>query len=217
MALLPLGKHRFQAAISGRVLDAETAAPVSGVRVQITSMPAAFQATLGTLAEQHGAGWAAAKRRPDVARSELDGVFRFGDLPDGAYTLAFALPGGDARYGTATASVTVSHDGGGAVTTPFVAVALPPTAVTGLIQREVDDGGGGPPTTAPLRLALVRVRGLGATAYSGETGMFYLTGADPGPHTLEISAPGYAPVAIAVAVQKGTVVTAPTVTLIPAA
>lgn len=216
MALVQLGKHRFRAAITGRILDAVTTEPVPGARVQITSMPAAFQAILGVLQVQHGSAWSSMTRRPDLASSGLDGMFLFGDLPDGAYTLAITLPGGDARYGATTAGVTVSHAPDGAVTTPFVAATLPPTAVQGTILRQVPDQGNQPPTTAPLRLALVRVRGLDVAAYSGSTGVYYLTGADPGAHTLQISAPGYAPATTTATVQKGVVVTPPTITLIPA-
>lgn len=215
MTPVALGTLRFQAAIAGRVLDAQSLKPAAGIRVQITAMPAAFQAILDALALQHGASWSA-ERRPDVARSELDGVFHFGDLPNGDYELTLTLPGGDARYGTATAIVTVSHAADGTVTTPFLSVSIPPTAVTGTILRLVPPQGNQQPTTAPLRMARVRVRGTGEATYSSAAGTYYLTGADPGPQMLELSAPGYVPASIAVAIQRGVVVAAPAVTLNPA-
>ncbi len=216
MAFFIAPKGRYQAAIAGRVLDARTQAVVPGVTASITAMPAKFQTILNSRATQFGAAWEAMTARPDLAITASDGVFHFGDLPDGQYTLSFSIPRGDARYGAATATVTVSHATDGTVTTGFVTVNLPPTGAQGQILLYVPPPAANKPsTTAPLPMARVYVRGSNKSAFSDANGQFYLTGADPGQRVLMVSAPGYAPASTTVMIQKGVVTTATTVTLVP--
>lgn len=183
---LPLPTALHQAAVTGKVVDARTQAPVSGVSVTITAMPAAFTQVLALRALAAGAGWEGLGRRPDRTRTASDGCFRFVDLPDGAYTLSFAIPHGERRYGTTTQAFTVARD---ATTTliplAVASIALPPTGAVGLITDSASPAN-------PLPMAHVRVQGSGERAYADANGNFYLTGVFPGPCTLEITAPGFA-------------------------
>ncbi|APR88489.1 hypothetical protein A7982_13838 [Minicystis rosea] len=212
MAYSTLPKRRYQAAIAGRVLDARSQAVVPGVTISITAMPAAFQSQLENVVARYGAAWASMTERADRTTSASDGVFHFGDLPDGQYTLSFSIPHGDARYGTTTTAVTVSHDAEGTVTTGLITVNLPPTGVEGQILLDATASGS---STTPLAMARVYVRGSGQSAYSNAGGKFYVTGADPGPQVLMVSAPGYASASTTVTIETGVVTSAPTVTLIP--
>jgi len=216
MSFVVLGQGRFQAAIAGIVRDAVTLVTVPRAQVQITTMPAAFQKILGALALEAGPGWGAMTERVDLTHTAPDGSFRFGDVPSGQYTLTISIPGGDRLYGTAAYTVTVTHAADGTVTPTIAAISLPPTAVRGQVQMYVPPAGGKPSPTAPLPMARVRVRQSGERAYSNQTGQFYLTGAEPGLRTVEVTAPGYLPGSVNVSIQKGVVVIAATVTLYPA-
>lgn len=83
MAFSITPKGRYQAALAGRVLDARTQAVVPGVTASITAMPAAFQTILNSLATRYGSAWAGMTARADRAITASDGVFHFGDLPNG--------------------------------------------------------------------------------------------------------------------------------------
>jgi hypothetical protein len=216
MSFLILGQNRYQAAIAGIVRDAVTLVAVPGAQVQITAMPAAFQKILSALALQAGPGWSALTRRADLTQTTKDGSFSFGDVPSGQYTLTITGPGGGRFYGNATYTVTVTHATDGTVTPTIATIPLPPTAVRGQVQLYVPAASSKPATTLPLPMARVRVRQSGERAHANQTGQFYLTGAEPGLRTLEITAPGYLAGSVNVSIQTGVVAIATTVSLFPA-
>ncbi|MFT3767536.1 MAG: carboxypeptidase regulatory-like domain-containing protein [Minicystis sp.] len=208
-----LDSIRLRTAITGKVIDAETQAPIPGARVSLSGPPA-FQAILDVLAVQYGDAWAGMTARPDRAISVDDGFFQFGDVPDGAYTLTLDYPRSVDRYGTQTATTTVTHAPDGSVTPTPILVALPPTAVKGTILRSFPLASPAKPP-APLQMARVRVRGSGQEAYTDGLGNYYLTGVDPGQHVLAITSPGLAAASATVTVTRGVVTLLSTVTLSP--
>ena len=78
---------RRQVAIGGRVVD-ENNNPVAETQVTITSMPGGFKRQLEGAVRQAGAGWDDLEERLDRARSRLDGIYFFLDLPGGKYSVA---------------------------------------------------------------------------------------------------------------------------------
>lgn len=183
--------HR--AALVGRAIDQRAQTPLAGVTVMITSGPDAWNARLTTLLQgQPGA----------TLNSQLtdgDGVFRWIDLPPGAYTLSAAISG--TRYAAATASVTLT-----ATTVATTQLALPPTAVTGVIQA------GSP--AAPLGQARVRFADSDDATYSASDGSFTLSPVEAGTsRPLEITAQNYVLANQPVTLSQGQTTTAPTITL----
>ena len=185
---------RHRVAIAGRVADAVTGEPVPGAAVRLDIAPAAVRRAVAAA----DLVTPAPGRRPDRAVSDADGRFLLMDLPAGSYRLAVDPPGGDGRYGAATASVRVAAGG------PAKAeVALPPTALAVTVRGP--DG--------PVAGARVRVRGSGLGATTGADGTCTLAGLQPGPHVAAVEARGLAPATQAVTVARAGATARATVTL----
>jgi len=183
--------HR--AAIVGRAIDQRAQTPLPGVEVVITSGPAAWTARLAALHQGHP------DARPDRMISDGNGFFRWLDLPAGSYALRAALPG--TRYGVATGTLDVVASG-----PVSAALALPPTAVTGLIK------GGAP--AQPLAQARVRFADSDDTTYSAADGSFTLSPVEAGSNrVLEVSAQNHVTATQTVTLSQGQTVTAATITL----
>ena len=82
---------RRQVAIGGRVVN-ENNTPVAGAQITIKSMPDGFKRQLEGAVSEAGAGWVDQEERQDRARSRLDGIYFFLDLPEGSYTLSAIDP-----------------------------------------------------------------------------------------------------------------------------
>lgn len=191
-----------QLSLAGKVVDAHTGRALEGVRVTLTAMPPAFARWLEVRALQHGSAWAALAERPDRTRTAPDGGFHFSDLPGGAYTVSFELPGAPHRYGTVLRDFTAPA--------PIAQVELPPTAVQGLVRGLVQ----GSPTALPL--ARVRVRGSGESTWCDAQGRFYLTGVELGVRELRVTANGFQPATASVQVTAGCATEVPPLVLQPA-
>ena len=178
----PWEESRLRVAVSGRVADDATGRPVAGARVEAVEFPAAFRDLLAFRARAHGAGWDALPARPDRVRTAADGTFSMTGLPDGRYVLRASVPAEGSRRGVARATVRVT-DGRAEGPATF---ALPRTTV----QGRVTDAGG-----EPVAMAEVRLRGSGERAWTGADGRYVLAGVEAGERTVEVLAPGRAPLA----------------------
>ena len=174
---------RHQVAVTGKVTDLRTRAPLAGVRVEITVAPAAFTVWLAAYARQYGDRWAALAERPDRTTTAADGRYRFLDLPDGQYTFSASLPAAGSRYGAAQAQVTVTRDGQGRIALAAADMSLPPTTLRGQVTGQ---GAGA------LVLAEVRVQGSGERAFTDAQGRYLLAGLETGARHLAVSARGFA-------------------------
>lgn len=96
---------RRQVAIGGRVVN-ENNNPVAGAQITIKSMPDGFKRQLEGAISEAGAGWLDQEERQDRARSRLDGIYFFLDLPKGSYTLGAVDPQ-TGQQGEKRASVTM--------------------------------------------------------------------------------------------------------------
>lgn len=173
---------RHAVAITGRVIDGQTARPIGGAQVAITNGPAVFMTWLAARAKQYGAQWPSMKERPDLTRAAADGHFHFMDLPDGQYTLTVSLPGVVTRYGTAQKLVTVSRDAQGHIIIATAEIALPPTTLKGQIAGQGNN---------PVAMAEVRVKGSGERGFSNDQGQYVLVALEAGERTVRVSARGY--------------------------
>lgn len=117
MAALQWEIRRHQAAIAGRVVDAETGKAMSGARVMATAGPLSWE-----------------------SRSGDDGHFHFLDLSDGSYGVAASYPPGGSRYGSAQVNAVVSRDGTGRIQMATADLSLPATTVRGRITRPGGQG-----------------------------------------------------------------------------
>lgn len=173
---------RHAVAIFGTVTDSRTGKTLKGARVQITSGPAAFTSWLALKAMEGRTRWEFLKERPDRRCTAQDGHFHFMDLPDGQYTLTASMPDMGTRYGIVQTQLTVARDAQSHIIMATVDMALPSTAVTGLVTTQ---GG------APLPMALVQVMGSGERAYTNGDGSFLLRGLEAGSRMVTASAQGY--------------------------
>ena len=174
---------RHQVTIAGRVADALSGKPLSGVEVAISEKPAPFKKKLEIAAIQYAGRWAGMPERPDRTRTRNDGLFYFLDLPDGRYGLSAAFPGSGNRYGKAEATATVARDAKDDMKIDFVNFVLNQTAVKGKIT--------GPGHKAAVTMAEVRVKGSGERAFSDAHGEYVLAGLEPGKRTLLVFAQGF--------------------------
>jgi carboxypeptidase family protein len=172
-----MSRPTHKVSIAGRVVDAVTRHPLAGVEVTL------------------------AARGPLRTITAADGAFRFLDLPDGDHHLAFALPSAGRRYGTTTEDVTLK-DGQRALCT----AALPPSGVSGKIDYPDVD----PPIGASM-YPLVRLEGSGEEAYGEADGSYRVLAIEPGvdtpprPRKLNITVPGYEPLALDAPIVQGEV------------
>lgn len=189
----PIDRITHRAALVGRTVDQRTANPLAGVVVTIASGPAAWTARIAAL--QQGQPTA----RPDQQLTDAGGLFRWLDLPAGAYTFSAALPG--TRYAAATGSVTLVSTAVGSLELP-----LAPTAVTGIVKA-------GTPA-APLAMARVRFPDSDDVSYTAADGSFTLSPVEVGTHrALEVSAQNFVTATQAVTLSQGQTTTAATITL----
>lgn len=117
MAALQWEIRRHQAAIAGRMVDAETGKAMSGARVTVTVGPLSWESLSGD-----------------------DGHFHFLDLPDGAYGVTASYPPGGSRYGIAQVDAVVGRDGTGRIQLATADLSLPATTVRGRIIRPGGQG-----------------------------------------------------------------------------
>ena len=164
---------RHQVAIAGRVTDVITGKPLYRALVSITpdAMPAAFKSLLEARAMQYGEAWTRMSERPDMARTAVDGIFYFLDLPDGDYGLTASLVSMGKRYGSAQAKATVTRDKNGDINRVFLELALQATTVRGRITSPVHKSG--------VAMAEVRMKGSGERTFSDGQGQYVLAGIEP--------------------------------------
>lgn len=170
---------RRRVALYGNVTDAATGKPVAGVRVEITQGPADFSQRLALQARAAGERWPALEERPDRTRTAADGHFHFLDLPAGSYTVNASLPAAGSRYGTATAQATLTEDSQQTVSRASLDLKLPATTVKGKVM----DAQG-----APIRLAVVGLRGGPERAVTADAGTYEISGLEAGKRTFVVSA-----------------------------
>jgi hypothetical protein len=204
---LPLQPARHRVAIAGKVVDARSSRPIAGAVAVIASGPAAFQRWLAIREKQSGARWSDVAARPDRAVTADDGCFCFIDLPDGLYTIAFSGPP-ELRHGTAQQDFVVQRDSQGDIAVSIEQIALPPTGARGVVKA-LD-------TSEPLSLARVRVEGSEEAAYSDASGLFVVSGVQPGARRLSISASGYHRGVAAAQITTGEIIDVGTILLQPA-
>jgi hypothetical protein len=184
-----IARHRV--AIAGLVVDGITNKPMAGAHVEIIAKPAAYERKLALLfASLEGPG--ADMERTDIARTRLDGLFYFLDLPEGRYKLVAFLPKnglsslsisgqkkerndpdpfqskGDKRYGKAQQDATVSYKDG---FRKLIVFKLQPTGVMGRVLTSSSK-------TAVL-LAEVRVQGSGERTFTDAQGQYMVAGIQP--------------------------------------
>lgn len=151
---------RHQAAICGYVVDAVSGLGIGGAEVRIPLQ------NLLTLAR-------------------ADGFYAFLDLADGSYDLTATAPRFGSCYGSvAVPGVVVASAADGRPTFDAKGrLALPPTCVSGLVQRA--------DTLAPIPRAQVRLRAAGAVVQSDPAGHYQLCAVEAGAQTAVVSAPGF--------------------------
>jgi hypothetical protein len=176
---------RHRVAVAGLIADALTDQALAGVRVEITSAPAAFASLLTLRARGAGSLWAGMEERPDRTRTAGDGHFHFLDLPAGAYTLVASLPAAGSRYGTVTLPLTLAADSLGNVILTHADMALPPTAVQGKVS--------GPAPGSAVPMAELSLNGSGERTWSDAQGGYLLSGIEAGPRVVLASARGFNP------------------------
>ena len=188
-----IDKIVHRAALVGRVLDQRTLQPLPGVVVAITSGPPAWAARVAAL--QQGQPTA----RPAETSTDRDGLFRWLDLPPGAYTLGASLPG--TRYAATSGSITLVATAVGKLD-----LQLAPTTVTGLVKA------GAP--AVPLAMARVRFADSDDVGYTAADGSYTLSPIEVGTaRALEVSAQNFITTTQPVTLSQGQTTTATTITL----
>src|SRR5262249_49173319 len=121
----------------------------------------------------------------EQTQTRADGFYHFLDLPDGSYTLQAAAPGLGSRYaGVTVAGVLVAGDSAGRpVLDPRGDLGLPPTRLTGRVQRTG--------SLAPIARAEVRLRAGGVKTTSNNLGQYVLSAVEAGTQTVQTSASGF--------------------------
>lgn len=116
--------------------------------------------------------------------TRVDGFYYFLDLPDGSYTLHATAPALSSRYAdvTVTGVTVASDDLGRPAFDPLGNLGLPPTSVSGRVQRAG--------SLAPVAHAEVRLRASGVKATSNTLGEYVLSAIEAGTQTAQVSAPG---------------------------
>lgn len=177
---------RHQIAIAGWVTDEKTGRPIGGARVEIKEAPRDFQDWLTVKAGQYGAGWETMAERPDRTHTEADGSYYFLDLPDGDYRLTASLPDSGSRYGTAKSEqpVKISRNAKGKINLTTVNLALPPTALSGIITDRKK-------TSMAVVMADVGLKGSAERAFTDAGGHYLFTGLEAGKRTVLVAAQGY--------------------------
>jgi hypothetical protein len=198
MPLLPgflsIDPITHRAALVGHVLDQLDRRPLPEVTVEIIDAPAAYQARLATLRQGRPSA------RPDRLVTDDHGLFRWLDLPVGAYTLRTSLSGTRYAIATTTASVVAS-------TAASAEILLAPTAVTGTVRADTPAG--------PLAMVRVRMLDSGEVTFSAADGSFTLSPLEPGAaRVIELSAQRYFTAKQTVKLQQGQITTTPAITLL---
>jgi hypothetical protein len=184
--------HR--AALVGRVIDRLTQRPLSNVTLEIIDAPAAHKARLATLRQGRP------QARPDRLMTDDHGLFRWLDLPVGAYTLRASLAGTHYAVATTTASVVANA-------AASAELLLAPTAVAGSVSADKPAG--------PLAMVRVRMLDSGEVTYTAADGSFTLSPVEPGAaRVIELSAQRYVTATRTVMLQQGQTTTAPAITLL---
>lgn len=189
---------RRAVAIAGTVTDALSGRPIAGALIAITSGPPAFLAQRAILARDPA--WERQAERLDRRRSRRDGLYAFSDLPPGAYELVISAPDEGSRYGTATlpaVAVTSEREPSGRIKLAPADAALAPTRITGRVLR------GDTNPQQPALDARARLRGDTNVARADADGRFTLSGISAGSPTLEVTAPGYRTLTLAVTLAAG--------------
>jgi hypothetical protein len=184
--------HR--AALVGRVIDKLTQTPLARVPIEIIDAPAAYKSRLATLRQGRP------DARPDRLITDDGGLFRWLDLPAGAYTLRASAP--DTRYADATATANVA-----ASAAASAELALAPTAVTGSVRADNPAG--------PLAMVRVRMLDSGEITFAASDGSFTLSPVEPGAaRIVELSAQRYVTATRTVALSRGQTTTVSAITLL---
>lgn len=151
---------RHRAAIGGHVVDAVSELGIGGALIRLPA--------LGL-----------------QTRSRPDGFYAFLDLPEGVYALTATAPALGPRYGSVTVGdIVVSSTADGRPNLdPKARLALPPTRLTGTVQRAG--------TTAGIPAARVRLRASGVTARCDANGVFTVNALEAGCQIAIVTASGY--------------------------
>ena len=152
---------------------------------------ATHRAAIGGYVRDALSGSALAKARIEILELELsshsasDGFYHFLDLPEGAYTLRASAPAEGRCYGVVTTGVTVATDSTGRPLLDGQAnLALPPTQLRGVVRNAA--------TTAPIAQASIKMLASRVSIRSDSLGRYALAPLEPGTHSVQVAAAGYA-------------------------